>query len=270
VSARALPAGYERLAVGRAEAVAVPELIPFLRDVLATGTVYGLVKDDPRARELAGRLPAYTTATPMGDGGMVVRHNRHGGALERFTGDRFLYPTRAPYELAVSTRLTAAQVPTPQVLGYVVYRGGVFARSDVITRLVAPSLDLAGAIAPRDSTWRSVALDLTATLVARLSRAGARHADLNAKNILVGNAQPMLAAGSGNRGVLKLLTPGDPDMTALVIDVDRVEFGWSPDDALAANLRRLDRSLRKRRESHGELVTDEEIATMARAAAARL
>ncbi len=51
--------------------------------------------------------------------------------------------------------------------------------------------------------------------------------------------------------------------------MDRVSFGWTPELALAHNLRRLDRSLRKRRERFGEAVTDEEIAALARAAAER-
>ena len=88
-------------------------------------------------------------------------------------------------------------------------------------------------------------LDLVASLVAALSRAGARHHDLNAKNVLIADQ-------------------------AMVLDVDRVQFGWKPQDALAHNLARLDRSLRKRRERLGERISDEEIALMARSAAERM
>ncbi|MDE3152893.1 MAG: hypothetical protein KGL93_11660 [Gemmatimonadota bacterium] len=242
---RAAPAGYEGLAVGRAEAVAVPDVTPLLREVLATGTLYDFARVHRDARALAGRQPAYAVPAPGAAGHMVVRHNRHGGLFAALTGDRFLYPTRAPHELAISTRLTAAGVPTPEILAYVIYRAGPFATSDVATRLVAPSRDLSAVLAANDAPARSAALDMAATLVARLSRAGARHHDLNAKNVLVGDV-------------------------AYVLDVDRVKFGWTPEDALAHNLARLDRSLRKRRERFGEMIADDEIALLARRAAQRM
>lgn len=252
MSARALPAGYERLTVGRAEAVAVPGLVPLLRDVLATGTLYDFARSRPGAAALAGRQPAYAIPTSIDDGMMVVRHNRHGGALARLTGDRFLHPTRAPHELDVSAALTEAGVPTPHLLAYVIYGRRLAARSDVATRMAAPAADLAAVLAAGEEPARTQALDLTATLVAQLSRAGARHADLNAKNVLIGSAAP------------------GADVCALVLDVDRVTLGWTATDALAHNLRRLDRSLRKRRALSGEAVTDEEIAALARAAAGRM
>ncbi len=119
--------------------------------------------------------------------------------------------------------------------------------------MAEPAADLAAALAGGDGAARARALDLTATLVAQLARAGARHADLNAKNVLIGSA-----------------APGGGELRALVLDVDRVTFDWTPADALAHNLRRLDRSLRKRRALFGDAVTDEEIARLARAAAERL
>lgn len=242
---RALPAGYERVRVGRAEAVTVRDLVPLMREVLADGTLYDFARRQVGAAEFAGRLPAYAIPMPAGDGKMVVRHNRHGGLLAALTGDRFVYPTRAPRELEISTRLADAGVATPVLLGYAVYRSGVFARSDVATRLVEPSRDLSAVLAGGDAKARARGLDLTATLVAQLARAGARHHDLNAKNVLVADR-------------------------ALVLDVDRVTFGWAPDVALAHNLARLDRSLHKRRASFGEAITDEEIASLGAAAAARL
>ncbi|MDE3174125.1 MAG: hypothetical protein KGN74_13725 [Gemmatimonadota bacterium] len=252
MSERALPAGYERLVSGRTEAVAVPALVPLLRDVLAAGSLYDFARARPGARELTGRQPAYAFSTSFLDGALVVRHNRHGGALARITGDRFLYPTRAPHELDVSVRLSAAGVPTPPVLAYVIYGRGLTARADVATRLADPAADLAAVLAGGDGAARVRALDLTATLVAQLARAGALHADLNAKNVLVGS-----------------VAPGGADVRALVLDVDRVTFGWATTDALAHNLARLDRSLRKRRARFDEAVTDEEIARLARSAAER-
>ncbi len=256
MTGRALPAGYERLAVGAAEAVSVAELAPLLRDVLAAETLYDFARRRLEARALTGRQPAYAISMPTGGGMIVVRHNRHGGLLATLTGDRFLYPTRAPRELRASTQLLAAGVPTPQILAYVVYRTAPFARSDVATRMADASADLAARLAAADADARRRDLDLTATLVAQLSRAGARHHDLNAKNVLIGVRDARTEDGAGTQ--------------AIVLDVDRVTFGWAPEIALAHNLRRLDRSLRKRRERFGEAVTDGEIAALARAAAERL
>ena len=232
--------------VGKAEAVVASELAPLFREILGAGTVYDFAASHADARALHGRQPAYAIPARGFDGWMVVRHNRHGGLLAGLTGDCFLHPTRAPYEFATSRRLTAAGVPTPTMLAYVIYSTGpALARADVITQLVDPSRDLAAALSDNDAIKRAGDLDLVATLVATLSRAGARHHDLNAKNVLLANR-------------------------AMVLDVDRVEFGLAPQDALAQNLTRLDRSLRKRRERFAEPVSNEEIATLARLAAERL
>jgi hypothetical protein len=71
--------------------------------------------------------------------------------------------------------------------------------------------------------------------VTALARAGARHHDLNAKNIL--------------------LTAAD----AYVLDVDRVTFGGDPKVVLEANLARLTRSLHKSRARFGARISDAEI-----------
>ena len=90
----------------------------------------------------------------------------------------------------------------------------------------------------RDRAW-SAALRLVATL----SEAGARHHDLNVKNILLQH----VAAG---------------ELTALALDVDRVTFGGSTDALLDANLARLARSARKWRDQHGARVSDRELAAL--------
>ena len=97
---------------------------------------------------------------------------------------------------------------------------------------------------------RHAALDATATLLARLSDAGARHHDLNVKNVLL----------AGDRE-----TPG-----ALVLDVDRITFGERASDALRRNLDRLERSARKCRDQLGAAVSEEDLAWLRQAASARL
>jgi tRNA A-37 threonylcarbamoyl transferase component Bud32 len=170
---------------------------------------------------------------------VVIRHNSHGGAFARFTRDLFVAPTRAPYELEVSRRLAALGVPTPEVVAYALYpRGGMLQRSDVCSREIEGGRDLAQVLTGEGAAERHAALLAAAQLVGAMSRAGARHHDLNAKNILLG-----------------------PDR-AYVLDVDRTALDRDPEAALAGNLARLGRSLRKWRDQFGARVAERDIAEL--------
>lgn len=190
---------------------------------------------------------SYAIPLPRSGIPVVVRHNRHGGLLAGLTGDRFLPPTRAPYELDVARRLADAGVPTPEVVAIAVYAAGAFRRSDTVTREVAPARDLASALVADDDE-RATALSATARLVAALSAAGARHHDLNVKNVL--------------------LEERDEGMRALVLDVDRVTFETPAAVVVERNLARLLRSARKWRDRYGARVSEGELAALS--AAARL
>lgn len=229
-----IPPGYELVEVGEAVAVAVAAHADAIRSALAWGTLHDWARNHPAARALAGRGVAYAAPLPFSDTRVVVRHNRHGGLLAPITGDRFLAPTRAPRELEIALRLQQAGVPTPEVVAYGVYEaGGVFRRSDVVTREIAPAEDLASLLLRATNGERRRALSATARLVARLTAAGARHHDLNLKNVLLRRCD-------------------DGAMCAYVLDVDRVVFGRTGHGALLrANLRRLERSARKWREREG-------------------
>ncbi len=193
------------------------------RDILGKGTLYEYAAQHVDRREFAGRGPTYSV--PLGDARVVVRHARHGGALARLTGDLFLPPTRAPYELSVALQLRSGGVRTPEVLAYATYRAGpLLRRADVVTREVADAVDLATLLAGAKGSDAWVA---TTALVHDLARVGAYHADLTVKNILL-----TPAAGGG--------------LEAFVLDVDRVVWRRPGDPAVArANIRRLDRSARK-------------------------
>jgi tRNA A-37 threonylcarbamoyl transferase component Bud32 len=235
-----IPPGFERLLLGHAVAVARSEVAGSIRGSLlnADGTRYTLHEYAARhhsARLLHGRGAAYAVALPQSGIRVVVRHNRHGGVFAGITGDRFLSPTRAPHELEVSLALTKLGVKTPEIMAYALYPpGGLFQRSDVCSREIEDSRDLADVLT-HDVESRAAALHATAQLLASLARAGARHHDLNAKNVLLTNE------------------------TAYVLDVDRVTFGGQSTDVLVANLNRLGRSLRKWRDQHGARVSEREI-----------
>ena len=238
------PQGYDRRRVRRSTVVARHDILPALVDILAHGGLYEYAASRPDRVELAGRGPAYAIGlTPSGTR-VVVRHNRHGGLLARATGDLFLRPTRAPRELTVSLRLAAAGIPTPVVVAYVTYGvAGVLARADVVTREIAPARDLGAFLARSEpDARRAAALDATIALVDALARVGARHHDLNVKNVL--------------------LRPDGDAFEALALDVDRVTF--QAGDVMTANVARLSRSARKWRERQGATVDESELAVLAR------
>lgn len=241
-----IPAGFERLLLAHAVAVARADIAAAVRRALvnADGTKSTLHEYAARhrgARLLHGRGAAYAVPLPppRTDVRVVIRHNRRGGAFARVLRDRFLSPTRAPYELEVSLALAARGVPTPEIVAYAVYPpGGLLQRSDVCSLEIPGSRDLAEVLTGAGEADRTAALAATATLVGMLARVGARHHDLNAKNVLL----------SGE--------------LAYVLDVDRMTLDRSPESALQDNLARLNRSLRKWRERFGARVSERDISTL--------
>ena len=243
---RGVPDGYERLDVRGAEVVAQTAAVDAVRGALKSGTLYEYAAQHEDARPLAGRGPAYAVPLPGGDR-VVVRHNRHGGLLAALTGDRFLAPTRAPYELVTSRRLLGSGVRTPEIVAYAVYPAGpLLRRSDVATREVRDARDLATLLTSGHERERLAALDAAAELIGSMSAIGARHHDLNVKNVLLARAS------SRN------------ELTAYVLDVDRVEFGRAGDSRITErNLARFTRSARKWRDLHGAHIDDAELARVA-------
>ncbi len=229
------PPGYVSIAVGRANAVCVSRCERAVREALGTGTLHQWAGARADRRALHGRGVAWAVTLPDGVTRVVVRHSRHGGALARVTGDRFLAPTRAPHELATSVALRTAGVRTPEVVATVVYMAGPFLpllrRADVATRLVPNARDLAEVIA--EDGGRAAWVPAVVDLLRALADAGARHADLNLKNILI--------APEG----------------AWALDVDVVALGTPPAEAARRNAARLARSLEKWRGRRGLPVSDD-------------
>ena len=242
--ARAVPTGYARFDVGDVNVVSTSELEPSIRNALesAARTLHEYARRHAESRPLAGRSIAY--AAPLPDGTrVVVRHNRHGGVVGPLTRDLFLPPTRAPIELDRSLRLAKAGVPTPELLAYAIYPAPFgFRRADVVTREVGGSFDLSEVLTRHDEPLRARAWTAVAELLRRLSAAGARHHDLNVKNVL--------------------LRPRGEELEALALDVDRVCFETG--DVMTANVARLSRSARKWRERQGATVDESELAVLAR------
>ncbi len=240
-----LPPGFVRFFVGTTEVVCAEYVAAATRTALGSGTLYRYAEMHPTVRALAGRGVAYAATLPGDVERVVVRHNRHGGLLASLTRDLFRPPSRAPYELATSERLRRAGVATPTMLGYALYPAlPGFCRVDVMSREVSDSFDLSSVLLDADRARRNEAWLATRRLVASLNEIGARHHDLNVKNVLLRHAP---------RGGFE----------ALVLDVDRVEFVPLGSGVAEANVARLVRSARKWQTKWGAQITDAELAELA-------
>lgn len=239
-----VPPGFVRFMVDGSEVVCAEPAVESIREAMRAGTLYEYAASHLRARTMQGRGLVFAIPLPLGDGNAVVRHNHHGGMFARFTRDLFRGDTGAPRELRISERLHEYDVPTPAILAFAVYPVALgFKRVDVVTREVPNSDDLAVSLMSSDAAERMKAIRAAADLVHVLSSVGARHADLNVKNIL-------------------LRTNHDRSLDAIVLDVDRITFD-EPEIVLEANLARLLRSARKWQTLHGALVTDTELDELA-------
>lgn len=218
-----------------------------VNDALSSGSLYDYAAHHPQARPLKGRGVAYAVPLPDGATRVVVRRSRHGGLLAPVTGEIFLAPTRAPHELAVSLRLSREGIPTPEVVAYGTYLvAPLLRRADVATREIPNAHDLAATLAedPQPASVRE-GVRLVARLLARMSVAGARHPDLNVRNVLIARDE------NGNRDVW-------------LLDIDRVWFDTPRHPRVReANLSRFARSARKLREREGLPLGDGELALLA-------
>lgn len=238
------PPGFVRFTAARSEVVCAEHVADALRTALAHGTLYQYAESHTHSRPLMGRGVVHAVPLPGDVERVVIRHNRHGGLLAPLTRDLFLAPTRAPRELLYSERLHEYGVPTPRMLGYVLYDAlPGFKRVDVVTREVPNSFDLAVAFMSDDVALRTRAIVATTDLLVTMAVVGARHIDLNVKNIL-------LHAGPGS------------SLAAMVLDVDRVVFD-EPEIVFDLNLERLLRSARKWQTLHGARLTDAELDELA-------
>ncbi|MGK2961175.1 MAG: lipopolysaccharide kinase InaA family protein [Gemmatimonadaceae bacterium] len=223
--------GYAKVSARRARGLVVEPCLEAVQAILEKGTLYDYARQQPGARSFTGRAPAYATDLGDGCGSVVVRHSMRGGLLGRTGSDLFLPPTRGLRELVNSLQLRLSGVATPEVVAIVSYRAGpLLRRGDVATREISDSHDLSVVLGkiPRGED-RDGCLRAAGRLLSSLTRAGAHHPDLNARNILI-----TWDDGNGAR--------------AHVLDVDRIRFHVPGDPMVAgANFERLERSLRKLR-----------------------
>ena len=194
----------------------------------ATAPVITLALASKDSQQFRGRAAVATWKCDELSAPIVVRRCSHGGFWRHFAGDRYMGNHRARIEIEHSQRILKLGIATPEVVGVVLYKSGLFQRMDLLTIQVPNSVDLVAFLAERPTAHRrDAALAAVRDLLATCATHGLLHNDLNARNILLANV-------------------GD-DIRAYVLDVEDV--AWAPqrvEHVRAANHARLARSLHKR------------------------
>lgn len=194
----------------------------------ATSPVIELALASKGSQRFRGRAAVATWNCAAFNSPLVVRRCSHGGFWRHFAGDRYVGNHRARIEIEHSQRILQLGIATPEVVGVVFYKSGLFQRMDLLTVQVPNSVDLVAFLASQPVAHRrEVALAAVRELLAQCAANGLLHNDLNARNILLANV-------------------GD-SVCAYVLDVEDV--AWAPqrvEHVRAANHARLVRSLHKR------------------------
>jgi hypothetical protein len=238
--------GYARIRTERARGLVLESCHSAVEQILSIETLYDYAARQADARKYKGRAVAYGISLGGNCGNVVVRHAMRGGLLGKSGSDLFFPPTRGLRELLNSIRLKVAGVPTPEVVGFLSYpAAGILRRGDVATREIPESHDLSVVLREMPSgPDRESCLRATATLLSALSKAGAHHPDLNARNVLI-----TWDAHSGAK--------------AHILDVDRIRFHVPSDPMVErANIERLERSLQKLKDRESLPVTSSDISIL--------
>ena len=166
---------------------------------------------------------------------MVLRHYQRGGIVAGLLGDRYLWlglsRTRAWREWRLMAQLFERGLPVPRPLAAHVVRHGPFYRADLLTQTIANSQSLSHRLrlaSLEPGVWMTIG-----QVVRHFHAANVYHADLNAHNILLDEAQRIY-----------------------LIDFDKGKLMDRATDAglwQQANLQRLLRSLHKLRQQDSAL-----------------
>lgn len=177
---------------------------------------------DAVAGEAQGRGRALFLETDFGPA--VLRQYLRGGWAARVSRDRYRFSgfenSRPVLEFDLLETLSAAGHPVPQPLAAMCVRDGAFYTAWLMMRRimdVTPLADLFESRRDDPGLWRAIGASIR-----RFHDFGVIHADLNARNILVGESKQIY-----------------------LIDFDRARIRKSEPRAYSANLRRLHRSLQK-------------------------
>lgn len=188
-----LPDGYAAARAPHAWAFAVQSALPWLDEVLASGSTlheWAAALDDRVA--LAGRGAVHSVPAPApgpdARARWVVRHYYRGGAVARLLVDRYLAVgvPRPWIEARASMQARSRGIPTPAAVAGAVYPAGPFYRADLVTEEIPGGADLAAVVFQGVRDLDPIAsLLATGQLVRRMEHEGLYHPDLNAKNVVL-------------------------------------------------------------------------------------
>ncbi len=157
-------------------------------------------------------------------GSAVLRHYFRGGWAAHISRDRYLYTglerSRPIAEFHLLIRLFNKGLPVPQPLAAQCVRAGMLYCGDLITRRIPDVIPLAD-VPDIDQSDPAMWIN-TGACIRRFHDHGLVHADLNARNILVGSKN-----------------------SVYLVDFDRARIRQGARNLFAANLKRLQRSLKK-------------------------
>ena len=179
-----------------------------------------------RSGSVVGQAPGRSSALFLetGFGPAVLRHYLRGGWAAYLSRDRYVYTglerSRPIAEFHMLDRLHKAGLPVPRPLAAQRAREGLFYSGDLMTRRlpdVVPLADLPDTRHNDPAMWTA-----TGACIRHFHDHGLVHADLNARNILVGS-----------------------ESTVYLIDFDRAQIRHGAKNLFEGNLKRLQRSLRK-------------------------
>lgn len=177
-------------------------------------------------RVAPGRGSALMLDTPFGKA--VLRTCLRGGWMKHLSRDRYLFTgygrSRPVVEVSLLARLWNLGLPVPQPLAGMCRKSGLAYSGALLTRRIEPATTLADVLAA--GRQGEIGWFEAGQCVRRFHDAGVVHPDLNARNILFG-------AASGVEGDVYL------------VDFDRAVVRKGATPSFAANLARLQRSLRK-------------------------
>jgi 3-deoxy-D-manno-octulosonic acid kinase len=163
------------------------QLIVYDADVLPSADAGLFDADAWRAQgRVEGEAPGRGTScfldTPFG--AAVLRHYLRGGWAARFSRDQYLFTgnerSRPWREFHLLRRMNEAGLNVPAPLAALVQRSGFCYRGALLTRRVEPARPLAELCESPGLDWARLGRELRVFF-----DAGVRHADLNARNILI-------------------------------------------------------------------------------------
>jgi 3-deoxy-D-manno-octulosonic acid kinase len=155
------------------------------------------------AAAIAAALCEGAGCVPAGEGGRgsiqrfacaggagILRGYRRGGVARHFLKDAYVLANRPLREFRIHRYAEINALPVPELLGVCWRRGGLLVRGAIATReLSARTLHAYLAETPADA---AAVLTACGALIRRMHDLGIWHADLQIKNILVGDGGPWL------------------------------------------------------------------------------